>query len=67
MKTAKLLLIIMIIGLIFLVGCKQGYDYNRPPAQATGAVVGGGCGVAGVPLDVDKLDELGEVEFAFSV
>lgn len=68
MKYAKVLMIILIIGLAFLAGCSKGYSsYNNAPAAPTGAVIGGGCGVAGTPLDMDRLSDFGEINMASGV
>lgn len=68
MKYGKILMIILIVSLAFLAGCSKGYSsYNNAPAAPTGGVVGGGCGVAGVPLDMDKLSGFGEINIASGV
>lgn len=46
MKFNKILLLIMVISLFLLVGCASS-DYGAPPSGPSGAVIGGGCGVAG--------------------
>ena len=68
MKYTKVLMIILIVSLAFLAGCSKGYsNYNNAPAPPTGAVIGGGCGVAGIPLDMDKLSDFGEINIASGV
>ncbi|MBC8500607.1 MAG: hypothetical protein ISS25_00980 [Nanoarchaeota archaeon] len=56
MKLGKILMILLIVGLILVVGCSNK-DYNRPPTGPTGGYVGGGCGVAGVPEDVESVSK----------
>ena len=57
MKIKTIAILLFIIGLLLLAGCASN-EYTEPPTgSAGGGYVGGGCGVAGVPLNEENVNE----------